>query len=231
MSTTKAMARVWCVAIGVAMAWPAWGAARQTVTQGGTPVVGQTAGRGTGPVAPGVTKPGAPAPATVAPPPPGYVIGADDVLTIAFWRDKDMSTDVTVRPDGMISLLLVNEIQAAGLTPEALQKAITQAYVAGKFFDDPTINVAVKQINSRRVYITGQVGKPGPYVLTDHMTVLQLITVAGGLAEYAKKDNISVLRTVNGKPTRIKVNYEDLMDGKKLEQNIELKPGDQVIVP
>ena len=129
----------------------------------------------------------------------------------------------------MISLPLLNDIQAAGLTPEQLRVAITQG--ATKFVEEPTVSVVVKAINSRKVFITGQVGKPGPYPLGGPTTVLQLIATAGGVAEYANKSKIVILRKENGKQTTLPFNYEDVMKGKNLAQNIELKPGDTVIVP
>jgi polysaccharide export outer membrane protein len=161
--------------------------------------------------------------------PPGYVIGPDDQLGIVYWREKDMSADVVVRPDGLISLPLLNDIQAAGLTPEQLRTAITQG--ATKFVEDPTVSVVVKAINSRRVFITGQVAKPGFYPLAGPTTVLQLIATAGGVAEYADKSKISIVRREGGKDTSRRFNYEDVMKGKNLEQNIELRPGDTVVVP
>jgi polysaccharide export outer membrane protein len=162
-------------------------------------------------------------------PPPDYVIGADDQLTIIFWREKEMSADVTVRPDGKISLPLLNDIQASGLAPEQLRLSISEA--ASKFIEDPTVTVVVRTINSRRVFVTGQVGKPGPYPLTAPTTVLQLLALAGGVAEYAKSENIQVMRTEDGKTTNHRFNYKDVIKGKKLEQNLLLKPGDTVIVP
>src|SRR5215467_3616813 len=123
----------------------------------------------------------APAPLIV---PAEYIIGTDDVMKVDFWRDKDMSSEVTVRPDGKISLPLINEIQAAGLTPAQLRERISEE--ARKYVEDPTVTVEVKAINSRRVYITGEVKKPGPYGITGSMTVLQLISIAGGLGDYAK---------------------------------------------
>src|SRR5262249_16284232 len=104
------------------------------------------------------------------------------------------------------------------------------ATAMAKFFDDPAVTVVVKQINSRRVYITGQVAKTGLYGMTDHMTVVTLITVAGGLPEFAKKDDIGIFRMVNGKIKRIRFNFDDYSKGKHMEQDIELKPGDKVIV-
>ncbi len=161
--------------------------------------------------------------------PPDYVIGPDDVLSIVFWRDKDMSDDVAVRPDGKISLPLINEVQASGLTPEQLRAALTTA--ANKFVEDPAITVVVKAINSRKVFITGQVAKPGPYSLSAPTTVLQLIATAGGVAEYAKSDRIMVMRTENGKTIGRRFNYKDVSQGRNLQQNLELKPGDTIVVP
>jgi polysaccharide export outer membrane protein len=177
--------------------------------------------------------PAAPAPAPVVnagvPTPEDYVIGSDDILGIVFWRDKDMTTDVQVRPDGKISLPLLNDVQAAGLTPEQLRTSIRDK--ADTLLEDPTVSVVVKAINSRRVYITGQVGKPGIYALSDSTTVLQLIAMAGGVGEYADSKKIQIVRTENGKPTSHKFNYQDFVKGKNVSQNIELKPGDTVIVP
>jgi polysaccharide export outer membrane protein len=177
------------------------------------------------------------APAPQAPPPPDYVIGADDILVINFRREPDMSGEVVVRPDGKITLRLLNDIQAAGLTPDKLRDAITAAAV--KFVEDPTVTVLVKQINSRRVFITGQVSKPGAYPLGDRMTVLQLIAMAGGLTDYAKPKEIVLLRDAppaepgkpRGRQQTFKINYEAVMKLKNLTSNIELRSGDTVIVP
>ena len=163
------------------------------------------------------------------PTPPDYVIGPDDILTIVFWREKDMSGDVQVRPDGKISLPLINEVQASGLTPEQLRLNVTEA--AGKFVEDPAVTVVVKGINSRKVFLLGQVGKPGPFPLGGPTTVLQMIAIAGGVAEYSKSDKIVIMRVENGKTVSHKFNYKDVTEGKNLQQNIDLKPGDTIIVP
>jgi polysaccharide biosynthesis/export protein len=162
-------------------------------------------------------------------PPPDYVIGPDDQLSIIFWRDKDLSADVVVRPDGKISLPLLNDVQAGGLTPEQLRQTVTAQ--AKKYIEDPTANVIVKQINSRKVFITGEVEKPGTYTLSGPMTVLQLIATAGGLKEYAKKDKIVVLRNEGGNQVRLNFNYKDVVSQKNPSQNIDLRPGDTVVVP
>jgi polysaccharide export outer membrane protein len=172
------------------------------------------------------------APPTVpagVPLPADYVIGADDVLTIVFWKDKDMSADVTVRPDGKVTLPLVNDIDAAGKTPDELRGSITKA--ATKFIEDPTVSVVVKQINSRRVFITGMVGKPGAYPISAPTTILQLISMAGGLGEFAHTKDIIINRLDRGRQVALKFNYDEVRKGKNLKQNIELKPGDTVIVP
>jgi polysaccharide export outer membrane protein len=161
--------------------------------------------------------------------PPGYVIGPLDVLEVLFWKDKDLSAEVVVRPDGKISLPLLNEIEAGGLTPEQLRFRILES--ARRFIEDPTATVIVKQINSRNVFITGEVEKPGTYPLGGPTSVLQLIAVAGGLTEFAASDEIVVLRTVAGKTERHRVNYNDVLKGKKLEQNLQLQAGDTVVVP
>ena len=171
----------------------------------------------------------APAPPSGVAVPADYVIGADDVLTVLFWRDKDMSSDVTVRPDGRISLPLVNEVQAAGLTPDQLRDAVTK--VAVKYVADPSVTVVVKQINSRKAFITGQVSKPGAYTLNKPTTVLQLISMAGGLLDFAKGKEIVIARNTDGQQQALKFNYKDVLQGRNLAQNVFLKPGDTVLVP
>src|SRR5262245_295271 len=197
---------------------------------------------GSSPTAPVATAPVTKGPVTTSPAAPSsttlpslisptdYVIGPDDILTIVFWRDPDMTKDVVVRPDGKISMPVLNELQAAGLTPEQLRQGITEA--ASKFFEAPSINVTVKEIRSRKVFITGMVAKPGAYVLSSRMTVIQLIASAGGLAEFAKSDKIAIVRTDDkGVSKRYAVNYKDIMKGKNMKQNVELQVGDVVDVP
>src|SRR5689334_3441670 len=161
--------------------------------------------------------------------PAGYVIGTDDVLSIVYWKDKDMSADAKVRPDGRIALPLINEVQAAGLTPEQLHKRLMEE--SKKYMEDANITVVVREINSRKAFITGEVYKPGPYPLTAPTTVLQLISMAGGLREYAEPRKIVIMRNENGRQISLPFNYKDVAAGKKLDQNIELKPGDTVVVP
>lgn len=161
--------------------------------------------------------------------PSGYTIGTDDVLIVIFWQEKEMSGEVTVRPDGRISLPLLNEMQAAGLTPEQLRVSIEEA--ARKFLQEPSVTIVVKQINSRKVFITGMVSKPGSYNLTASTTVLQLIAMAGGLQDYADKEHIVIVRTENGRPTSYRFNYKEVIQQKRLAQNLELRAGDTVVVP
>jgi len=212
------------VGLGLASpASPATASPSQPPSQAAPATASQAAAQAPKPIAPLV-------PATPAALPPGYVIGPDDVLQVIYWREKDMSAEVTVRPDGMITLPLLNDVQAAGLTPDQLRDKLDE--VAKKFLqEDPTVTVVVKTINSRKVFITGSVARPGPYMLTSPVTVLQLIAMAGGLAEFADRGKIWVMRQENGKSVRYPFNYKDVVKGKNLEQNIELKPGDTVIVP
>jgi polysaccharide export outer membrane protein len=181
------------------------------------------------PAQPGTTKPGQPAAPAAVTPPADYVIGAEDVLNIVIWREKDLSAEVVVRPDGMVTLPLMNDVQAAGLTPEQFRQQLTVA--ASKFVAEPSVTVIVRAINSRQVYIMGEVRTPGPYPLAGPTTVLQLIAKAGGLTEYADAKDIGVMRTENGRAVRMKFNYRDVSRGRKIEQNVLLRPGDTVIVP
>jgi polysaccharide biosynthesis/export protein len=169
---------------------------------------------------------GAPVSAPVA---AGYVIGPEDVLDIQFWKEKDLSGEVVVRPDGKISTPLLNDVQAAGLTPDELRTRLVAE--ASKILETPAATVIVKQINSRKAFVVGEVQKPGPYSIASPTTVLQLLATAGGLREYAKGDRILVLRNENGAQLRLKFDYDKVLSGKGLAQNIELRPGDTVVVP
>lgn len=164
----------------------------------------------------------------VRPDRPEYVIAVDDVLTVAFWQEQIAPTDVLVRPDGKISLPLLNDVQAAGLTPQQLAATLEQA--ASKFITEPNATVIVKEIRSRRVFVVGEVGTPGMVALNGDMTILQLIAISGGLLEYADKENIIIIRTENGLEQRLKFNYKDVVGGKNVQQNIFLRPGDTVVV-
>jgi polysaccharide export outer membrane protein len=160
---------------------------------------------------------------------PRYVIGPDDVLQIVFWREKDLSGEVIVRSDGRISLPLLNDVVAAGRTPEELRTDLIAG--ASPFLADPNATVVVKESRSRKVFITGSVEHPGPYVLTGRTTVIQLIAMAGGLKEFADKKNIVVMRGSNGRQTSFTVDYRSILRRENLEQNFDLVPGDTVLVP
>jgi polysaccharide export outer membrane protein len=158
-----------------------------------------------------------------------YVIGLDDVLTVVFWRDQQLSGDVLVRPDGKISLPLLDEVSAAGLTPRQLRDRLVVE--ARRYVTEPVVTVVVKQINSRKVYITGQIVRPGQYPLTSSMTVLQLIATAGGLGDYAKAKDIHVVRIENGHALNLRFDYSEVTKREDKARNIELKSGDTVVVP
>jgi polysaccharide export outer membrane protein len=160
---------------------------------------------------------------------PGFTIGPDDVLGVLVWKDPEMSGDVTVRPDGMITLPLVRDIKASGLTPTELAERIQAA--VREYVTDASVTVVVRQMNSRKVFITGEVAKPGAYPLTSSMTVMQLIAVAGGLTEFAEAKSISVMRVEGGRTKTFPFDYKNVAGGKKPEQNVVLKPGDTVVVP
>ncbi len=221
------------LALAVLLASPA--AAQQPVAT--EPAAGGQQSVQSAPAQPGVPQPAAPVqpgamqpvPTAATVVPPDYVIGPDDVLSIVFWEQNNHGGDVIVRPDGKITLPLINDVQAAGLTPDQLRQAIITA--SAKFLRDPNVTVIVKQTNSRRVYVTGRVNRPGTYVITTPVTVLQMLALAGGVGEFAKKDEIVVMRTDGGQTVSHKFNYKDVIKGKKLEQNILLRPGDTVIVP
>jgi polysaccharide export outer membrane protein len=158
-----------------------------------------------------------------------YIIGAGDELSISVWKEPDLTRVIPVRPDGKISMPLLNDVQAAGQTPMQLSAAITQKL--SKFMNDPQVTVVVTAINSQRIYILGSVGRAGAYPMLPNMTVLQAISSAGGLSQYAKEKNIYILRTENGHQTRYPFNYQQVIRGQKVEQNIPLQPGDTIVVP
>ncbi len=160
---------------------------------------------------------------------PTYKIGAQDVLKIDVWREEQLTRTVPVRPDGKITLPLLNDVQAVGLTPMELAGVIREELK--KYITNPQVTVSVSEINSRRIYVTGEVTKAGAYQLLPHMTVLQALTGSGGFTAFARIKNIYVLRTENGKPVRIPFNYKEAIAGRNPAQNIELQPGDVVVVP
>jgi polysaccharide biosynthesis/export protein len=159
--------------------------------------------------------------------PKSYVIGAEDVLLISVWRDSEVSRQVTVRPDGKVTLPLLGEIHAAGMTPEALTQVVFDGLAKLKTLEKSEVTVSVLQVNSKKYFINGEILKPGAYPLLIPTTVLEALVNAGGFRDFADKKGIIVLRG----STRFKFNYQEVIRGKKMEQNILLQPGDQIIVP
>ena len=171
-----------------------------------------------------------PAPVSaVIPNDPNYVIGPSDMLNIDIWKQPDISRTVPVRPDGKISLPLVNDVQASGLTPLQLQASLTDKLKG--FVNNPEVTVIVTQVNSQRIYVLGQIARPGAVDMLPNMTVLQAIASAGGPAQFAKDKSIYILRNEGGKQIKFPFNYPDVIKGKHPEQNILLKPGDTIVVP
>ena len=160
---------------------------------------------------------------------PNYIIGAQDVLDISVWKEPEVSRVVPVRPDGRISLPLLNDVQAAGMTPSQLAAQITTSLK--KFVTDPQVTVIVTTINSQRVYILGEVTRPGAFPMLPGMNVLQGLSSAGGFTQFAKTKSIYVLRMEDGKQQKYPVNYKDVISGRRPEQNISLKAGDTIVVP
>ena len=159
-----------------------------------------------------------------------FVIGPGDLLAINVWKETEISKVVPVRSDGRISLPLIGEIQASGLTPKQLEAEVTKRlkdYVA-----DPSVTVVVQEIHSQKVNVLGMVSHPGSFPLAKPMTVVDAIATAGGFRDFAKQKNVYVLhKDANGKQSRISVNYKDVIKGLHPEQNIELQSGDTVVVP
>ena len=158
-----------------------------------------------------------------------YVIGAEDVLYIHVWREETVTKTVSVRMDGMISIPLVDEIQAAGLTPLQLKEKLTERLK--QFIENPNVTVVVMEANSFNVYISGQINKPGIHRLKSNTTLAQIISMAGGLTEWANQKKIIIIRKENGKERRFTINYKKIIQGKDLDLNIILKSGDTIIVP
>lgn len=160
---------------------------------------------------------------------PSYRIGAQDLLRIDVWREDQLTRTVPVRPDGKVTLPLLNDVQAAGLTPMELANAIREELK--KFITNPQVTVSVTEINSRRIYVNGEVNKSGAYQLLPHMTVLQALSGSGGFTPFARVKSIYILRMQDGKSVKIPFNYKEAIRGKNPDQNVELQPGDTIVVP
>jgi polysaccharide export outer membrane protein len=159
---------------------------------------------------------------------PEYIIGPDDVLHIAVWKEPDLTATLPVRPDGKISLPLLNDVQAAGMTPMQLAGSLSEKLK--KYMADPRVTVVVTQINSKRVYLVGEVSHTGAMPMLPNMTVLQALSSAG-LTQFANTKKIYVLRNEGGKQTKMPVNYRNLVKGENMDQNYVLRPGDTIVVP
>lgn len=159
---------------------------------------------------------------------PAYVIGPEDTLYVNVWKEPDLTATLPVRADGMISLPLLNDVQAAGLTPMQLAASLTDKLK--KYVADPRVTVTVTQMNSQRVYVTGEVSHSGAMPLTPDMTVLQALSSAG-FTQFANTKGIYVLRTENGQQKKFPVNYKKLIKGEDPSSNVLLKPGDTIVVP
>lgn len=166
--------------------------------------------------------------ASVSAPSSRYTLGAADVIHVNVWKNTDLSQTVTIGPDGFVSLPLLGDVRAAGLTADQLAKDLTSKLTS--YVVNAQVTVSVVEIRSRQVFITGQVGKPGAYPLIAPITVLQLIAQAGGLNTFANRKGIFILRGATGNAQRLKFNYTNAIHG-DVKQNINLQPGDTVIIP
>jgi polysaccharide biosynthesis/export protein len=158
-----------------------------------------------------------------------YHIGLDDQLMISVWKEPELSSTVVVRPDGMITLPLINDVHVVGLKPTELQQLLIEKFKP--FVSVPQVTVIVQGIKSRKVFLVGQVAKQGQYQLEGGETVLQLLAAAGGMGPFAKSNSIYILRTVNGKQVRLPFQFKKALQGHSSKDDIPLEPGDVVVVP
>jgi polysaccharide export outer membrane protein len=157
-----------------------------------------------------------------------YVIGVGDVIEVSVWKNPDLTVTVPVRPDGRISVPLLGDVQAAGVTPLALKTVLTNGF--RDYITAPGVAVVVKEVNSQKIYVTGEVAKPGAYDLRSPTKVMQALAMAGGLTAYAKK-RVIVLRDQQGGDRRIEVDLGAIISGRRPDDNIPLQPGDTLVVP
>lgn len=154
-----------------------------------------------------------------------YIIGVQDVINVRVWRERDLSGDFVVRPDGRISLPLAGEIEADGITPNQLKTRIVEAL--SNYMNRPEVTLEVRRVNSKRYFISGEINRPGAFTVISPITVLEAISNAGGLKDFANSKKIVIMRGNE----RLKFNYKEVIKGKNMEQNIFLQPGDHIIVP
>jgi len=158
-----------------------------------------------------------------------YVLGPEDILFIQVWGEEALSQQVQVRPDGKISLPLIDEVQAGGLSPLQLKEGLTERFK--QYVESPRITVIVREARSFKVYVSGQVVRPGVFSLVGETTILQIIPMAGGFSEWANQRKVLLIRREKGKESRMTINFKDILSGKDPNSNIVLKPGDTIIVP
>jgi len=228
-STLKRAVTVLAVVSAVSIGAAAVSAQAPAQPAAAQPAAGTTKPFGSTPVA--AAGVGASTPSAAPAVPVDYTVGVEDIFSVKVWEDDRIKGDVIVGPDGTVSLPLINSVKAAGLTFEQLRETIADAakkYVVGTV----TVELLLKQINSRFVCVGGEVKKPGKYPLIAPINVYQLIVAAGGLSEYADKKHLNLIRTENGKQRSIAINFDDIQKGKNLDKfNIDLKPGDCLSVP
>lgn len=159
----------------------------------------------------------------------GYVIGATDTITVSVWKEPELTLSLVVRPDGMISIPLLGDVTAAGLTPMQLSMALTEKL--RKYVNEPQVTIIVNSINSRIIYLVGEVNRAGTYPMLPNMTVLMALSGAGGFSQFANTKKIYVLRFEGGVQKKFPFNYKEVIKGKRPEENIMLKPGDTIVVP
>lgn len=167
---------------------------------------------------------------TIGPVPGSYIVGEADVLRINVWKQPEISQlNVVVRPDGMVSVPLVGEVRVSGMTPTQIEATLVSDLK--QYINEPRVTVTVAEVGSKTVYVTGEVQHPGAYPLVGPVDVLQIIAKAGGVTPYAHRRSVFVLRQIDGKKQKLPVNYSRVFHGKSPEQNINLQPGDTVVVP
>ena len=158
-----------------------------------------------------------------------YLIGLGDILEVSVWKNPELAVRVPVRPDGRISLPLVGEVEVAGLTPSAVRDLLSLKYQ--DFITGPGVSVVVAEINSRKIFIMGEVMSSGVYDIVQPTRLMQALAMAGGVTNFAKKDQVVLLRDVDGEQQRTVVSIKEIESGKNLDGNIRLWPGDTIIVP
>lgn len=217
----KAVCVVLTLVSGLWLAWlaaaPALAQNRETAPT--APASSAAPGRNDAPPAP--AKPDS----SVAVDPKTYVIGAQDILSIKVWREQDFTGLYTVRPDGKITIPLIGDVQASGLTPERLGEQLKQGLA--NYINSPDVSVSLQTVGSKKFYITGEVNRPGEYMLAIPTKVFDALSNSGGFRDFANKKKIIIIRGAD----RLKFNYQDILKGKNLEQNIFLENGDTVVVP